>query len=124
MPITMRFAENGYVCHIIHSDPWSVDELIALQAQQLKHMDSVNHKVHFLINLTHANRAPENVWHIRSASAFRHPNYGHFIFVGLAPIPLKIAKMLMRFTRFTEASFFEFEEDAWAHVRRLIAEEG
>src|SRR5258708_17571894 len=125
MPVTLRICEDGHVFHYVYTDPWDLRELLRLDAEQVRpHLESVNYKVHSVVDLRGSHEMPSGILRTRVMLAgMRHPNSGVAAVVGASQFVRVLNEVVTRLSRFDRGAFFETEDQAWNYIRDLIAKE-
>ncbi len=123
MPVTNKLCENGHILYRVVSDPWNVDDLFDADEQMRMHYDHAGHKVHLLVNASNVHRIPPAVYRLGHGMTITHPNGGQVGLVGATSMARRLAETVFRIAHFDRARFFDREEEAWAYLRRVVAEE-
>jgi hypothetical protein len=125
MPVELTFLENGRVAYYKMTEPWNVQAVTALYARDAEYRDSVEFKVHTIIDLTEIRRVPATILASRAGSpALQHPRRGHTLVVG-APAQLKtLIEVITRVARFDDAHLMDTLDEGWAYLREVIAKGG
>jgi hypothetical protein len=125
MPVTVKFLEGEHVFYMKIEDPWTMDHIATAFDEAVPHFDKATFKVHTLANVTSTRNLPPGVLSIRQGNpTLVHPNRGHAAVVGANNFVKSIGDAVTRIARFKSVQFFNTEEDAWAYLRKLIAQEG
>jgi hypothetical protein len=120
----LEIYESGHIIYYKFADPWTVAEAVATFDKDKIHRDSVNFKVHTLINLCDMHAVPPKILSVRFGSpALSHPNSGHIAVFGAQPIVRTFADAVLLLTHFDRAKFFSTEDEAWAYIRQIMAKE-
>src|SRR5258708_25374114 len=70
MPVVVNIIEQGHVIEARISDPWTTEELLAIQSLTRPHRDSVDFPVHSLLNIRGTYSVPPGVLRGRRLPAF------------------------------------------------------
>lgn len=124
MPVTLETRENGRVQYYQGTDPWSMKELANLYVNDQSYRDSVNFRVHTMMDLSRCRTLPQGVLSGRTgAPGLDHPRAGYVVLVGFNRLAQALGEMALRLKRFPRARFFDTEEAAWAFLRDVLANE-
>src|SRR4051812_16132664 len=121
MPIVSKIAEQGFVVHQTVTDPWTADDLIQAGDFEKKHIESVAHTVHVLVDFSGSRRVPGDVLQLRREPSTQHPRFGWMAFVGTASWLRPILTLSLRVMHFNRYVFCQAEADAWRILRQKIA---
>jgi hypothetical protein len=122
MPATMEIRENGRVVYFVFSSPFTTQEMIDTMQKDGEYRNSVPFKVHALLRVE-LTQMPPMALRGRESPSITHPNSGLFAIVGANSIVRTFAETVIRMTRNKQMRFFDTEEEAWAVVREMIAQE-
>jgi hypothetical protein len=123
MPVTLELVENGRVMFFTFTDPWDTQELMALYPRSAAYLDQAKHKLHTLTDVRNARRLPSRVLDLRRGPDWAHPNSGHVAIVGAITLVTVFAQTIFKLTRFERVQFFNTMDDAWAFLRKAMADE-
>ncbi len=123
MPTKVELRENGRVLHYIFTEPWTLKDMEEAAAKARTYYDAADRKLHVLFDARAISSLPSGLLRARNNPDMRHPNSGHIAVVGASTVLQVIAETILRITRFQRARFFQSEDEAWAYLRRIIAEE-
>jgi hypothetical protein len=124
MPVTLDIRENGHVVHYVLSGQWQPRDLMNLYDEEWAYRASVNHPVHALMDLRKMANVPPGVLTVRKgAPTLLHRNDSHFVLVGANVYAQAVAETIFKLTHYTKAKFVATEEEAWAYLRQIIAQE-
>src|SRR5438128_1055734 len=121
MPITSAVEEQGFVVHQVVTDPWTAQDLMQAGDFEKKHINSVSHIVHVLVDFSGSRRVPGDVLSLRREPSTKHRRFGWMAFVGTASwlrAVMTVTFGLMHFNRFV---FCPNEVEAWRVLRQKIA---
>lgn len=122
MPVTLETCEHGRVQTYTFTEPWTIEEILALYPSDSAYKDSVNFTVHTLADLTQARQVPNGVLKARHGSPLNHPRRGQLVLVGGNRLMTSMAEVFMRLARVEGTKFFNTREAAWTYLRQWIAE--
>lgn len=121
MPISMSYAEDGQIIHLIITDPWSLDEMTKLYIEQRQHLTAAQNKVHTLLDMQATHQIPSGLLSARQgAPTVSHPNAGELAIVGAPNFVKTLADIGFRLVRFNRARYFDDELAAWSYLREHI----
>jgi hypothetical protein len=124
MPITLEIRENGHILYYVYTDPWQIIDMNTTIKIAEAHYNRVNFKVHSIINLSGSRQVPQGLIHARrSVSTLKHPNNGNAIIFGASNLIKTLGDVLIKLVRYDRVNFFDTEEQAWTHARKLIGGE-
>src|SRR5271166_3843437 len=123
MPITLELVENGHIFHYVYTDPWTVQQLIGLTPQLLDYYNKSPHKIHTLSDTTRIRQVPPDVMRVQCVPNLSHPQSGNIAIFGATMLIETLSTTIFRLARFNRVKFYAREEDAWAYLRAIIAEE-
>jgi hypothetical protein len=123
MPVTLELRENGRVLYFTFIDPWEVSQVAALNLQSIAYLNSAKCKLYTFTDLRQARRIPSGLLSLRHGPDWSHPNSGQIAILGASPLLTTFAKIVFRLSGFERIRFFDAEEEAWAYLRQLIADE-
>jgi hypothetical protein len=124
MPVKLDVRENGHVMYYLFSDPWKTSDLTSLYPRDLAHRNRVQHPVHTLMDMTHAQQVPPGIFTARlGAPAFSHAYGGQVLMVGTRPFVRAVAETIFKLAHFETVKFMHTSDDAWNHIRQVIAQE-
>src|SRR5687767_12776037 len=124
MPIHFELCENDRIMVIRISDPWEAGNMTALYPTQQEYLDKTTQKLHTLLDMTGAQQMPKNVLRARyNAPSVNHPNSGELALVSNNMLIRSLADIGFRIIQFQKVRFFTQVDEAWNHLRSLIAEE-
>ena len=123
MPVTVNIVEGGHVIEVRISDPWTTEELLAVQSVTRPHRASVDFPVHSLLNVRGTWNVPPGVLRGRHMPAFSSSSRGYIAVVGGGGLVRMMFDVVRRLVNFERVSYFQTDEEAWAFLRQLIAEE-
>ncbi len=125
MPITVELRENGRVIYAVFTYPYTLEQAIAGRNEELRLRDQASGAIHTLINLSQSLKVPNGILRIaRNGPSFTHRTRGKLAIVGASFFGQTITKMAAKLAqRPLAVQFFKTEEEAWAYLRQIIAEE-
>ena len=124
MPITAETRENGRVRYYVITDPWKTNDLIAEYPGDQAYRDSVDFTVHMLMNISQMKHIPPGLLAARKdAPALKHRRSGYLVMIGAGTFPRVMAETIFKLAHYERAVFVDTEEEAWAFIRKVIAEE-
>ncbi|HLY28154.1 MAG TPA: hypothetical protein VKQ72_17545 [Aggregatilineales bacterium] len=127
MPITVELRENGRVIYAVFTYPYTLAEAVTGrdEEQRLRDHATGSGVIHSLINLSGSIKAPSGVLRVaRYGPSFTHPTRGKVTIVGASLFGQTISKMAAKLAqRPMEIYFFRTEDEAWAFLRKTIAQE-
>src|SRR5262245_3205018 len=123
MPVTLDLLENGRVMYFTFSDPWVVSQVTDLYPRSNAYLNSATRKLHTFADVRPARRIPSGLLNLRYGPDWTHPNSGQITILGASPLLRTFAKIVFRLSGFERIGFFDSEEEAWAYLRQLIADE-
>src|SRR5260221_8296444 len=121
MPITSSVEEQGFIVHQIVTDPWTANDLMQAGDFEKKHIDSVSHTVHVLVDFSGSRRVPGDVLSLRREPSTKHPRFGWMAFVGTVSWLRAMMTVTLRFIRFKRFVFCQNEAEARQILRQKIA---
>jgi hypothetical protein len=125
MPIKLEIRENGHAFYYVYADPWSVPELLKIDAEIVApHLSSATHKVHSVVNMKASRQIPSGLLQIRRGIVgMKHPNSGLAAIVGAPMFIQTLNDTVTRLAHFERGKLFKTEDEAWAFIRDVIARE-
>jgi hypothetical protein len=126
MPITVELRENGHIIYAVFSHPYTLQEAVDNREKEKRLRDQGSGVIHLLLNLSKSGRPPNGVLKVaRDGPSFVHPTRGKIAIVGASFFSRMIVEMASKLARrrFENIQFFDTEDQAWAFLRKLIAEE-
>jgi hypothetical protein len=123
MGVQVNLQHEGRVVVIDYSDPWTLDDVNASDDQAVAHMDSVAHTVHVVLDARKMKQMPKGVLRARASKLFFHPRRGQLVVIGAGVALRAISEVILKLTNQDQATFFDKEADAWAHVEKAMAAE-
>jgi len=123
MPASVELRENGRVLYYVFTEPWTLDDMRAVTRKARPLYDAARTKVHVLFDARGMSSLPSGLLTARNNPDVRHPNSGHIAMVGASPLVHMIAETITRISRFNRIKFFQTEDEAWAYLRQVIADE-
>jgi hypothetical protein len=123
MPATVTLEEDKHILHYVFADPWTLDDMVLITREGKQYYDRSDHKIHVLLDVTQTRKVPPGILTARNNPDVTHPNSGHIAIVGAAGIIKAIGEMIVKTTNMSKIGFYTSEQDAWVHLRQLIAEE-
>jgi hypothetical protein len=122
MPIEMKYHEEDRVIHYIATDPWTMDEMNKLTNEAKQIFDKATEPVFSLVDVTKAKLVPQGAMRGRSNPDFTHPKAAGLVIVGASVLVRTISGVVAKLANMDRIYFFEKSEDAWAFMRKKIAE--
>jgi hypothetical protein len=123
MPVTLEVREEGRVLYMTISDPWSVQDILAIQPRTHDLFAKAQHKIHTLVHVT-ARSVPSGMLTARpSSGGLSRPSEGQIVIVGAPALLKAIAEVMFKIAKFTRSSFFDTEEEAWRYLQDILAHE-
>jgi hypothetical protein len=125
MPVTLDLRENGHVFHYIITDPWSLADLRAVQAQEIAWGENKPYRIHAFVDMTGMHHFPTGWFNIERAPDRRRGrvNSGNMAIYGASTFIRRLSESVFRVMGFDRARFFDKPDDAWVYLRGLIATE-
>lgn len=124
MPITAETRDDGHVRYFVITDPWQTSDLIAQYPADREYRDSVDFTVHMLMNISQMKHIPPGLLAARKdAPALSHRRSGYLVMIGAGTFPRVMAETIFKLAHYDRAVFFDTEEEGWAYIRKVIAEE-
>ena len=124
MPVTLELRENDRVLYYTFIDTWEVSELTALYPQSMAYLHNASRKLYTLaVFPCRARPIPSGLLTLRYGPDWSHPNGGQIAVVGASALLRTFANFTFRLRGFEKTRFFDTEEEAWNHLRKLIADE-
>src|SRR4051794_30698536 len=124
MPVTYELCENGHAIHIKITNPWTIQELLAIYENERPLFDHAAGNLHTLVDVTETRQIPSNALSARKGSPhFEHPNKGHLVIAGANPLLQALVEATIRIIRFEELKFCHTPDEGWAYLREVIASE-
>ena len=117
------------VC-VFAADPsgkWTWEEFYPAYHASIQMMDSVDHKVNFIMDLLQSQHIPPGaLHHIKRAADFNHPNMGLAVYVGINPLIQAMGRLFRKLYP-ASAQYYPFDfartiEDAEFKIARLYIE--
>lgn len=122
MAAELKIVENGRALHFIYDEPLVLEDANRLNREAEALYDAAAHTIPAIIDLRKVKTLPKGILGVRSASPVSHPNAGDMIVIGAKGITKAMAELVVRLARFDQITFADSEEDAWAKLRKAIAE--
>jgi hypothetical protein len=123
MPVSTILVEEGHIIHQVFTDPWSVDEVIAMRPKIMGYLAQTPHKIHYLADISRTRRLQPGLMRTSQSPFLHHPQFGRIVIVGATPLFQSIGETIFRITGFEQGKFFQTETDAWAFLREIIKSE-
>ncbi len=100
-----------------------MQEIAPVIEQDRNYRDQSPHPVHAVLNLSAAKHLPPGAISLRHASPdLNHPTAGQVVLVGTNTFVRNVAELIFRLSRTDKFKIFATEEEAWAYLRKVIAE--
>lgn len=123
MPVTLETRENGRVQYFRFVDPWRIPDLTVLFPVDNDYRNSVSFVVHTLADMTETEIVPPGVMAARhGVPVHEHPRSGLFVMAGANNFHKVMTTMVLRSLKNTRNQFFSTVDEAWAYLRKWIAE--
>lgn len=125
MPATLTLEENGRILHYVLEDPVNVAEIRIVEAQANDLYDSVNYKLHTLMDLGKVRSLPNGIFQFRGTKGLSHQNAGETVVLVASVYVQTIGETFVKLTRNSHIHFFRPQESekAWDFLRQIIAHE-
>ena len=123
MPVSLDILEQGHVFAVHISDPWTTEELIAIQGRTRPHRASVDFPVHSLLNVKATRTVPPGILRARHMPAFSAQGTAYIAVVGGGGLARMMFELVRRLVNFDRVEYFDDETEGLAYLRRLIAAE-
>ena len=123
MAVTMDLCENGHILYFTITDPWTLNNLTTYFPEEQRCRDHASYKIHSLFNVLSTKTVPPLLLTARNSPSLIHANHGHLVVVGAVPIIHTVAEIAFKLTGFTQGRFLSTEEEGWAFLRQIIADE-
>jgi hypothetical protein len=122
MPATMEVREGGHVIYFRFTSPFTTGELLDVMRKDGDYRATVAFKVHALVQ-AELTEMPPMAFRGRQSPSLNHPTSGYFVIVGANPMIRFFAETVVKMVRKKDVKFFDTEEQGWAFLREIIAEE-
>lgn len=123
MPVTFQILEEGHIVSYGFVEPWTLDELLVVFEQIRTHLNSVEHKVHLMVDLQQLKNTSINALRVRKYDPwFDSPNAEYAVIIGAKPFMRAVGETILRLTHFERAKFVETEADALIYLRTRITQ--
>ena len=125
MPITIDLRENGRVIYAVFVYPYDLADATTGSAKEKELRDKTGGIIHSLLNVAAAGRPPNQVLRAaRQGPSLVHPTRGKIAVVGANLFSQTIVQLASKLARHGDTIyFFKTEDEAWAFLRKVIAEE-
>ncbi|SRR5258708_7691126 len=124
MPITYHLIEENRVQHMVIAEPWDVEELLPVIRAIVSDLEKQSKTTHILVDIRQAKHVPIGVLgRIRHEMRPGHPRRGHTVIVGGVVLFREVFRYLASYYRYDRLKMFGDEDEAFAYVRKLIADE-
>lgn len=120
MPIQTDYLEQGRIVRYIFSDPWTIDEFIAMFEPAKDYLDGASEPVHWIVNLTTVVKDPVGVLRTRQHPAFSHARTGYVVFCVGNPLARRLVETALRLAHFNRTRFYRTEDDAMTFLRSQL----
>lgn len=124
MPTRMELIEDGYIIDSALIAPWTLEDLFAAWEHETELRDSGTHRIHSILDVTHARPSPKGMTsHLRKSPAWTHRTKGIIVIIGGSLFTRALMDIAMRFTSFKDLRFMDSHEQALDYLRTVIAQE-
>ena len=120
MPVTMEIVENGRVIVYKYREPFNLRDLNPLYDQDQEYRDTVDFKVHTILDMEGVKKLPDGILGARIGSpVLSHKRSGVIVVVCAESLAKAVANVVLRISR-KEAKFFNTAEEGWVFLRQYI----
>jgi hypothetical protein len=123
LPATVELREDGHVIYFMVTEPWTLDDLIAVNQKAAIWVEYADHTVHLLGNAERIEQMPDGIMSIHRVAPVSHPNSGYVAIVGASALVKSFTIDVLRLANFSRLKFFDEEDSAWAFLRDTIEQE-
>src|SRR5262249_23707030 len=123
MPVKLELTENNRVLHVTFTDPWDIDDMTQLFAEDAAARNRFSYRIHTLVDMSASLRLPSGALRARYSPSVTHARRGHMALVVGSPLFKSVGEMVFRLAHFQDMKFCDTTDEAWAYLRNLIATE-
>jgi hypothetical protein len=98
MSVTVRWHDDQKrIIYYEFVGKWTWDEFEPAYTETLHMMDSVDHKIDFILDMLNIDHIPSGaIQRLKRAAEYNHPNMGLAVYVGLHPMIIPIGKIFLK----------------------------
>ena len=97
MSVTVRwYNDDKKIIYYEFTGKWTWEEFEPAYDETIRMMDSVDHKIDFILWLNTDYIAPGAIQRIKRAADYKHPNMGLAVYVGLHPMIVPLGKIFLK----------------------------
>lgn len=123
MGAKFELKESNRVIYFYYDEPWSVDDIKAVNDEALPYLDSATEDMHLLINVENIRQIPSGILRARNVPTMSHPRCAHIIICGASTFVKALSETIFKATRYEKAKFFRTEAEGMDFLREIIAKD-
>jgi hypothetical protein len=121
MPVSFDIIEDGRICVLTATNPWTIAEFTQFYPQLKNHLDTAPTKVHLLFDFSQVSLWKGNAFQARNAPFTGHPNMGFLAMISTSTFVNAVAEAMIKVRHTDYTRFFQSTTEGLDFLRSEIS---